>query len=191
MGRLVAPEEFWVELRAGAKVVAAARAVGVSHWIGYRWLAEAGGPDALGLERRVGRPWGGRKSEEVRDVFWAALRRGAAITVAAQAAGVARRTGTAWLIEAGGVRPRVRVPELEASVVAGSGLLSFVDRCRIEDLIKAGYRPSTGRAHEDPPRDSSVLGPDKRSQLPMCALLGRHVQADKPATSVHMAHGVM
>lgn len=76
MGRLVAPEEFWVELRAGAKVVAAARAVGVSHWIGYRWLAEAGGPDALGLERRVGRPWGGRRAR--RSVMCFGLRCGVA-----------------------------------------------------------------------------------------------------------------
>jgi transposase, IS30 family len=141
--RLVAPAEFWVELRAGGKVAAASQAVGVSPWTGYRWLAEAGGPDALGLERRrVGRPWGGRKTEEVRDVFWAGLRRGATITAAAQAAGVARQTGTAWLTEAGGVRPRVTDPELEATVSPGSGSLSFTDRCRIEDLVKAGYSPA-------------------------------------------------
>ena len=77
MGRLVAPEGFWIRLRAGASVAAASQASGVSYFTGYRWLAEAGGPDAVGLEpTRVGRPWGGRKSEEVRDVFWAGLRRG-------------------------------------------------------------------------------------------------------------------
>jgi hypothetical protein len=77
VGRLVAPEEFWVQLWAGVNVVGASRAVGVSHWTGYRWLAEVGGPAALGLEwTGFGRPWGGRKSEEVRDVFWAELRRG-------------------------------------------------------------------------------------------------------------------
>ena len=143
MGRLVAPEEFWIELRAGASVATASQASGVSYYTGYRWLAEAGGPDALGLERtRVGRPWGGRKSEEVRDVFWAGLRRGATITAAARAAGVARQTGAAWLIEAGGVRPGVINPELEAAVTSGSGSLSFTDRCRIEDLVKVGYSPA-------------------------------------------------
>jgi hypothetical protein len=77
VGRLVAPEEFWIELRAGASVATASQASGVWYFTGYRWLAEAGGPDALGLApTRTGRPWGGRKSEEVRDVFWAELRRG-------------------------------------------------------------------------------------------------------------------
>ena len=63
MERLVASERFWIELQAGASVAAASQAVGVSHFTGYRWLAEAGGPDALGLARTRGRPWGGRKSE--------------------------------------------------------------------------------------------------------------------------------
>jgi IS30 family transposase len=139
VGRLVAPEEFWIELRAGASVATASRAVWVSHFTGYRWLAEAGGPGSFGLERTGGRPWGGRKSEEVRDVFWAELRRGARITAAARAAGVARRTGAAWLAEAGRVRPRAANPELEATLTPRSGPLSFTDRCRIEDLVKAGY----------------------------------------------------
>jgi len=140
---MVAPEEFWVQLWAGVNVVGASRAVGVSHWTGYRWLAEVGGPAALGLEwTGFGRPWGGRKSEEVRDVFWAELRRGAPITAASRVAGVARRTGAAWLIEAGGVRPRVKNLELEAAVTPASGRLSFIDRCRIEDLVKAGYTPA-------------------------------------------------
>jgi transposase, IS30 family len=143
VGRLVAPEEFWIELRVGVSVARASQASGVSYFTGYRWLAEAGGPDALGLEpSRVGRPWGGRKSEEVRDVFWAELRRGSTITAAAGAAGVARQTGAAWLTEAGGVRPRVINPELEATVTPGSGSLTFTDRCRIEDLVKAGYSPA-------------------------------------------------
>ena len=142
MGRLVAPEEFWIELRAGASVATASQAAGVSYFTGYRWLAEAGGPDGLGLARTRGRPWGGRTCEEVRDVFWAGLRRGATITAAARAAGVARQTGAAWLTEAGGVRPRVNDPELEAAVTPGSGSLSFTDRCRIEDLVKVGYRPA-------------------------------------------------
>jgi transposase, IS30 family len=143
VGRLVAPVEFWVQLWAGATVLTASRAVGVSHYTGYRWLAEVGGPAALGLERKGGgRPWGGRRSDEVRDVFWAELRRGGTITAASEAAGVARPTGSAWLKEAGGVRPRVTNPELEAAITPGSGPLSFTDRCRIEDLVKIGYKPA-------------------------------------------------
>lgn len=146
MGRLIASKEFWIQLRSGVTVVAASRAAGVSHFTGYRWLAEAGGPAALGVERKRGRPWGGRTSEEVRDVFWAELRLGSTIAAAARAAGLARDTGGAWLNEAGGVRPRVQNPELEAAVTPGSGPLSFVDRCRIEDLTKAGYTRPGSRA---------------------------------------------
>ena len=141
-GRLVASEEFWVELRAGATMSAASGAVGVSQWTGYRWLTEAGGPAALGLERRRGRPWGGRASEGIRDRFWAELRRGSMVPAAAGAAGVSKRTGYAWLVEAGGVRPRVVDPDLEGAVAAGRGVLSFTDRCRIEDLTSAGYIPA-------------------------------------------------
>jgi len=143
MGRLVAPEDFWIELRAGATVMGASRSVGVSHFTGYRWVAEAGGPDVVGLERSgPGGPWGGRTSDEVRDLFWAGLRRGATVGAAARAAGVAHATGRAWLDEAGGVRPRVSNPDLEAAVTPASGSLSFVDRCRIEDLAMVGYTPA-------------------------------------------------
>jgi IS30 family transposase len=81
-------------------------------------------------------------SDEVREVFWAELRRGATIPAAARAAGVSKPTGYAWLIEAGGVRPPVVNPDLEGTVTAGSGVLSFTDRCRIEDLTRAGYLPA-------------------------------------------------
>jgi IS30 family transposase len=143
MARAVAPEKFWVELRGGAAVKAASEAVGVSQFTGYRWLHEVGGPDALGLVgRRVTRPWGGRAGEDVRGRFWAELRRGSSIGAAARAAGVARSTGRAWLAESGGVRPRVVNPDLEAATDAGRGVLSFTDRCRIEELSQAGYCPA-------------------------------------------------
>ena len=141
--RLVVPEVFWSQLRAGVSVATASRAVGVSAATGYNWVASAGGPAVVGIVRvGAGRPWGGRTSEAVREVFWAELRRGASISAASKISGVSRETGRVWLNEAGGVRPRVSNPELEATVGSGSGSLSFVDRCRIEDLVKAGYRPT-------------------------------------------------
>jgi IS30 family transposase len=141
--RLVVPEEFWVQLRAGVPVTTAARAVGISPSTAERRVAEIGGPAALGVEHSGrGRPWGGRKSETVRDVFWDGLRRGDSVAAAALAAGVSTVTGRTWLIEAGGVRPRVSNPDLEATVTAGSGPLSIVDRGRIEKLSGAGYSPS-------------------------------------------------
>ena len=143
MGRLVAPEVFWVELRAGAGVAAASRTAGVSRFTGYRWLVEGGGWAALGVSGSgAGRPRGGRMSEAVRGLFWAELGRGSTIAAAARAAGVARRTGHAWLVEGGGVRPRVVNPELEAVVTSGAGVLSFVDRCRLQDLADVGYSPA-------------------------------------------------
>jgi transposase, IS30 family len=142
MELLVAPEEFWAQLRAGVSVVVASQAAGVSPQTGYRWLAEAGGPSVFGRPRGLGRPWGGRLSVEVREVFWAGLRRGLTVPAAAYTVGVSKATGYTWLAEANGVRPCVMNPELEAVVTAGSGVLSFTDRCRIEDLVKAGYRPS-------------------------------------------------
>lgn len=140
--RLVVPEEFWVQLRAGVPVTTAARAAGISSSTAERRLAEIGGSAALGVEHRgPGRPWGGRKSERVRDLFWGRLRRGDTVAAAARSAGVSNATGQNWLIEAGGVRPRANNPDLEATVMTGGGPLSFVDRCRIEDLSGAGYNP--------------------------------------------------
>ena len=113
--RLVVPEEFWIQLRAGVPVTTAARAVGFSADTAWRRLAEIGGPAALGVEHHgTGRPWGGRKSETVRDVFWDSLRRGDTVAAATRAAGVSKATGRNWLIKAGGVRPRANNPDLEA-----------------------------------------------------------------------------
>jgi hypothetical protein len=90
---------------AGVNVVGASRAVGCRIGRGIAGWPKVGGPAALSLEwTGCGRPWGGGKSEEVRDVFRAELGCGATIAAASRLAGVARRTGAAWLTEAGGVR---------------------------------------------------------------------------------------
>jgi IS30 family transposase len=141
-GRLVVFEEFWTVLGAGASVSGASRAVGVSPGTGYRWVSERGGPAVVGVARRTGRPRGGRTVDTVRDRFWGSLRRGSTVAAASRAAGVSKRSGGRWLAEAGGVRPSVVNVELEAGVSAGRGVLSFTDRCRIEDLTRAGYCPA-------------------------------------------------
>ena len=117
MERLIAPEDFWIQLRAGVSVVVASRAAGVSPQTAYRWLAEAGGPSVFGRPRGLGCPWGGRMSEEVREAFGARLRRGLTVPAAARAVGVSKATGYAWLAEASGVQPRVQDPDLEGAVV--------------------------------------------------------------------------
>jgi Helix-turn-helix domain len=80
----------------------------------------------------TGRPKGGRHGEDVRDRFWDALRSGACVAAGARAAGVSRTTGGAWLAEAGGMVPKLSREEPESR-------LRFVDRCRIEELLKAGH----------------------------------------------------
>jgi IS30 family transposase len=118
-------------------------------------------------------------SEAVRERFWADLRLGSTVGAAARAAGVSKSTGIAWLAEAGGVRPRVVNPGLEAVVTAGSGVLTFIDRCRVEDLICAGYPPARvagllgrsrstitrelarGRADGQSPRYRAVVAQDR------------------------------
>jgi IS30 family transposase len=91
--------------------------------------------------RGRGRPEGGRLPDSMRDAFWDALRTGITVKAASAAAGVSRFTGAGWLAEAGGVRPRTVNPVLEASITPGKGRLDFVTRCRIEDLLRARYRP--------------------------------------------------
>lgn len=124
-------------------VTRASLAVGVSFSTGYLWLREAGGPAAVGVERgKGGRPRGPAVSEEARDGFWAELRRGGTIAAACEVAGVSARTGGRWLRNAG-VVPRCDIDQDRGAVAAaGTGALSFLDRCRIEDLLGAGYKPA-------------------------------------------------
>ena len=136
MGRAVAPEAFWVAIDAGVSVAVAARQVGCGPATGYRWMREAGRP----LPTRGGQ--GVRRSPRTREQFWARLRTGETIAVAARSVGVSDQTGYAWFRQAGGMRLPTVNPQEQSQVTAGSGPLSFVDRCRIEDLLDARYKPA-------------------------------------------------
>ncbi|WP_287015059.1 IS30 family transposase [Gordonia sp. (in: high G+C Gram-positive bacteria)] len=129
-------ERFWVALGEGSSVAAAARVAGVSAYSGYVWMAAAGQPLPSGRARRR------RATLEDRELFWAELRAGASIAAAARAAGVSKDAGRYWITQAGGMRPATVNPTLESMVSAGRGALSWVDRCRIEDLVVAHYRPA-------------------------------------------------
>ena len=66
-------------------------------------------------------------------------------------------------------------PGLEATVEPGSGALSFVDRCRIEDLLEAGYKPAAiadrlGRARSTITRELGRPGDGGRYR----ALIAQH-----------------
>ncbi|WP_091518609.1 IS30 family transposase [Microlunatus soli] len=140
--RFMPTEEFWAALRSGASILVASRAVGVSPVCGYRWLADAGGWAGLGLPA----PGHGRLeasvSARLRPLFWAELRKGAGVRAAAAAAGVSDVTGYRWFQQAGGVRPPTVNPEVEAQITPGHGMVTFTERCRVEDLLNLHYKPS-------------------------------------------------
>lgn len=88
------------------------------------------------MARRTGRPRGGRLGVDVRDRFFDALRAGECVTAAARAAGVSKSTGRLWLAEAGGVIPRIDQDEETGRRIG------FLERCRIEELARAGWSPA-------------------------------------------------
>jgi IS30 family transposase len=94
---------------------------------------------------------GMRYSQEVREGFWEALRSGLMPTQAAVIAGVSEQTARRWVQQAGYV-PRTPVPAgSEYDAVPRTRSLSFVERCRLEELLETG-----------------------RSAAQAAALLGRH-----------------
>ena len=86
------------------------------------------------MSERIGRARNGPLTAEVRVRFWDALRGGVSVAAAARTAGASKWTGQRWLSEAGGV-----IPHLDD----GQGLrIGFVERCRIEELLRAGLLPA-------------------------------------------------
>ncbi|BBX72467.1 hypothetical protein MSHI_03730 [Mycobacterium shinjukuense] len=123
-------EKFWKALQSGLSPTAAATVAGVAGLTGRKWAKAAGyqtNPKHYGI----------RYSAEVRDAFWEALRTGATPTQAAVIAGVSEHTALRWVDQAGYV-PRTPIPAGEEPDAA-SRSMSFVERCRLEELLVAGY----------------------------------------------------
>ena len=131
-----AREVFFEELRSGSSQSAAATAAGVSHQTGSKWARAAGIPADL-------RHRGTRYPAAVHEAFWAAMRSGASTIEAAVIAGVSENTGVVWVQKAGYV-PRTPAP----GVIEIDGArrprapLNFTERCRLEELLEAGYLPA-------------------------------------------------
>ena len=122
-------ERFWAALESGLSPSAAATVAGMSATAGREWA------HAAGYQTNT-KHFGIRYSPLVRDAFWAALSAGGTPMQAAAAAGVSGAAGRRWIQQAGYV-PRTPCP---VGVVAASrGALSFLDRCRVEQLLEAGY----------------------------------------------------
>jgi IS30 family transposase len=123
---------FWEALASGLAPTAAATVAGVSGATGRKW-AKAGG------YQTNPKHCGTRYSQQVKEVFWAAMRSGMTPAQAALAAGVSEHTALRWVKQAGFV-PRTVIPagqELETDNRSRS--LSFIERCRLEELLVSGY----------------------------------------------------
>jgi transposase, IS30 family len=128
-------EKFLTALWSGLSPTAAATVAGVSHTAGLRWAR------AAGYQTNISH-YGIRYPKSVRDGFWAAMRSGSSVVEAAVLAGVSAHTAGRWVEQAGYV-PRTPAPaEPEAAAEPPRRAMSFVERCRLEDLLETGYRPA-------------------------------------------------
>lgn len=133
-----AREVFFGALRSGSSRSAAATIAGVSFQTGRRWAATAG----YGPTRRFS---GLRYSVAVREEFWAAMHAGSSVTQAATSAGVSEIAASRWVKQAGYVprTPVLSVVEAVDPVPARvRSPLTFVQRCRLEELLEDGYPPA-------------------------------------------------
>ena len=78
----------------------------------------------------AGRP---RLRRELERVFWEQVRWWPSWEAAGAAVGVSAGAASRWARQSGGVKPRLCAP---------TGRLSYRERCRIEDLLDAGWTPA-------------------------------------------------
>ncbi|MCV6985869.1 IS30 family transposase [Mycobacterium shinjukuense] len=123
-------ERFWAALGSGLSPTSAATVAGVAGATGRKWAKSAGYQTDKGH-------FGTRYSQQVKDAFWVALHAGATPTQAAVLAGVSEHTARRWVDQAGYV-PRTPIAAVQEPVVV-SRAMSFVERCRLEELFVSGY----------------------------------------------------
>jgi IS30 family transposase len=137
-------EKFWEAVRSGLSPTASATLAGVSGATGRRWAQDAG-------RHTDTKHYGLRYPQKVRDAFWESVRSGYAPTQAALIAGVSEHAARRWIAQAGyvpkaGFVPRTLVPVdhvIDASPSPSpSPSMSFVERCRLEDLLESGCLPA-------------------------------------------------
>jgi IS30 family transposase len=129
-------ERFWGAVNSGLSPTAAATVAGVHGGTGRAWAKAAGyqtNPKHYGL----------RYSQATRDRFWEAMHSGAAVTEAAVIAGVSEHTGQRWVQQAGYV-PRTPAPpaDTEPDPSPPTGPMSFIERCRLEELLATRHAPA-------------------------------------------------
>ena len=129
-------EEFFTALSRGLSPSAAATVAGIAGTTGRKWAKQAGyqsNPKNFHI----------RYSPQVREAFWAAMRSGRRPKQAAMMVGVSEAAAARWVNDAGYV-PRTAgcltlVEPVAAAASAPRGALSFLERCRLEELLEQGY----------------------------------------------------
>jgi transposase, IS30 family len=129
-------ERFWEAVRSGLSPTAAATVAGVDSSTGRAWARSAG-------YQTNSKHYGIRYSQAVRDRFWQAMHSGATVTGAAVIAGVSEVTGLRWVNKAGYVpRTAAVAADTELDLPSPKGPLSFLERCRLEELLETGHTPA-------------------------------------------------
>ena len=149
--------DFMRVLAMGVSPAAAAASVGVARSSGDKWARE------VGYSTNTSH-YGVRYSPQVRAAFWVSMRSGASEREAAGVAGVSQATARRWIRDDAFV-PRTPAPvvlETDDNVSAPTGSMSFLERCRLEDLLETGWAPvkaamCLGR-HRDTIRREMVRG---------------------------------
>ena len=126
---------------------------GVAGWQGRKWAKAAG-------YQTNRKHYALRYSQASRDAFWEALEAGSSPMQAAVVAGVSEHTGLRWIQQARYV-PRTPFPavsEFETGPQRQS--MSFVERCRLEQLLVAGC--TRAKAGDLLGRDRSTISREAR-----------------------------
>lgn len=133
-------EVFFATLRSGVSPTAAATVAGVAGATGRKWARAAGYQTSK-------KHYGTRYSQETREAFWTALRSGSSPTQAAVFAGVSEHTALRWVQQAGYVprTPLAVVSDLDTAS-SPAGPMSFLERCRLEELLETGHSPARAAA---------------------------------------------
>jgi transposase, IS30 family len=126
---------FWEAVNSGLSPTAAATVAGVHGGTGRAWAKAAG-------YQTNPKHYGFRYSQATRDRFWEAMHSGATVAEAAVIAGMSEVTGQYWVNKAGYV-PRTSAPaDTEPDPSPPKGPMSFVERCRLEQLLETAHTPA-------------------------------------------------
>jgi IS30 family transposase len=129
-------ERFWEAVNSGLSPTAAATVAGVDGRTGRDWARSAG-------YQTNTKHYGIRYSRATRERFWEAMYSGAMVVEAAVIAGVSATAGQRWVTEAGYVPRTALLADIDTDTDTepSSRPMSFIERCRLEELLETGHTP--------------------------------------------------